>query len=83
MTVQELIKELQEQDPNRIVILQRDGEGNGFSPLSCAWAGIYRAETPWHGEIGLETLTESDKENGFSELDLIVGVPALILRPIA
>ncbi len=31
MTVKELIEELQECDPNRLVVLSRDEEGNSFA----------------------------------------------------
>lgn len=65
MTVRELIAQLQEEDPDRVVILQSDPEGNSFSPLREVWVGGYRAETPRRGEMG----PPSD------------GVPALVLVP--
>jgi|WetSurMetagenome_2_1015567.scaffolds.fasta_scaffold15150_2 hypothetical protein len=34
MTVRQLIKELQKLPQNRQVILQKDAEGNGYSPLA-------------------------------------------------
>lgn len=38
MTVKELIFDLKRHDPNMQVILQKDAEGNGYSPLSgCDW----------------------------------------------
>ncbi len=33
------------------VILQRDAEGNGYSPLSAMDLGWYRAESTWSGEV--------------------------------
>jgi hypothetical protein len=33
MTVQQLIKYLQQRDPKATVLVSRDEEGNGFSPL--------------------------------------------------
>ena len=69
MTVKELIAELGEiADQNRIVIMQKDGEGNGYSPLSCVETDAYWAETTWSGDVGLEPETPG-------------GVPALILVP--
>lgn len=52
MKVKKLIKELQKLDPNLEVILQKDSEGNGYSPLSeidshC----VYFPESSWSGEI--------------------------------
>jgi len=51
MKVREVIEELQKMDPELDVILQKDGEGNGYSP--CAGASdrcVYRAESTWSGE---------------------------------
>lgn len=82
ITVGQLSKLLEREDPNRIVILQKDSEGNGHSPLSSLWTGAYRAQTTWSGEVGLEELTPDDIEQGFSEDDVIKGKPALILCPV-
>lgn len=38
-------------DDNDLVILSKDGEGNGFSPLSEAEDNHYEAETTWMGEM--------------------------------
>jgi len=45
MTVKELIEQLKKEDPDRLVIMAKDPEGNGYSPLSDFWSGAYRAET--------------------------------------
>lgn len=83
MTVKELIQELQKENPNRLVVCQKDPEGNGYSPLSSWWTGDYRAETEWYGEAGLEKLTPEDLKAGFTEEDIIFdGVPALFLVPV-
>lgn len=51
-TVKELIEELKKLPPNAQVILQKDGEGNGFSPLSgVSGSCIYVPESSWHGEV--------------------------------
>lgn len=81
MTVRELIEFLQTEDPRRLVIIAKDAEGNGHSPLSSYWTGAYAADSTWSGEVGLEELTKEDKEAGYSEEDIIKGVPALILAP--
>jgi len=83
MTVRELIEGLLTEDPDRVVVMAKDGEGNGYSPLSSWWTGAYVAETTWYGEVGLETLTEEDQRRGYSEKDVKVGgMPALILSPV-
>lgn len=83
MTVKELIEKLQKEDPDRVVIVQRDIEGNGYSPLTDWWTGAYRAETSWYGEAGLEKLTHADKKQGYTEDDILDdGVPALFFCPV-
>lgn len=51
MTVKELIAELSELPPNALVVMSRDAEGNGYSPLSTLDTCHYTAETTWRGEI--------------------------------
>ena len=66
VTVAQLIKQLSKLDPKAVVILQRDSEGNGFSPLVGAEAAKYRAENKWSGEVphpdDLEDMDEEDKK---------------------
>jgi len=61
MTVQQLIEALQSYPQDFPVILSRDVEGNGFSPMPNE-RGItmekYEADTAWSGSIG-----ESDKDS--------------------
>ncbi len=83
MTVAELIEQLSQQDPARLVICQKDSESNSYSPLSDMWTGAYRAETTWYGEAGHEFLTDEDRENGYGDEDIITdGVSALFLCPV-
>lgn len=82
MTVAELIEKLQQENPKRIVVMAKDAEGNGHSPLHDFWAGAYRAETTWYGDVGLETLSADDEERGYTEGDIVEGEPALILMPV-
>lgn len=52
MIVSELINELKKLDQNKIVILQKDGEGNGYSPLSGSDEGsIYEAVSTYSGDV--------------------------------
>jgi len=77
-TVGKLITELQKYDKDRVVILSKDEEGNGFGAL-------YRVEPyTWNSkweEIGIESLTDKLKEWGYTEEDVIPGVPAIVLWP--
>jgi hypothetical protein len=83
MTVRELIEALADEDPNREVIMAKDGEGNSYSPLSSYWTGAYYADSTWSGKAGLEAITDEDREAGFDEADIVQGKPALILCPVS
>lgn len=82
MTVRELLAQLQQEDPDRIVVMASDSEGNSHSPLARLWRGAYKAETTWSGEVGLEKLTKEDRDQGYCEDDVLKGQPALVLRPV-
>jgi hypothetical protein len=82
MKVKELIAHLEEFDGDRLVVLSRDPEGNGFSPLADVSDAAYEAETPGSGWVGIEELTSVEIEAGFTEDDVKEdGVPALVLWP--
>ena len=49
-TVGELAGYLATQPRNRKVILRKDAEGNGHSPLAEAWEAMYSADTTWSGD---------------------------------
>lgn len=51
MTVIELIAELQELPPNSQIILQKDSEGNDYSPLMGAALGIYVPDNSYSGLV--------------------------------
>jgi hypothetical protein len=82
MTVADLIKKLEKQDPKRVVVVARDSEGNGYSPLASVETGAYRDETTYSGTVGLERLTPGLRKMGFTEEDVFTdGVPAVVLGP--
>ena len=61
MIVKELITLLQTMPEDSIVILQKDSEGNGYSPLASVDAEtIYAAETTWYGEVYSTRWTAED-----------------------
>jgi len=50
MKAKELIK-LLEKNPDREVVMSKDSEGNGFSPLADVGEQFYVPETTWSGEV--------------------------------
>jgi len=63
MTVKELKKLLSTEDDMTEIVMSRDEEGNGFSPLADVGKGIYVAESTWAGEL----YNEDDEEAPLSE----------------
>lgn len=83
MKVRELIELLQQEDPEREVILSRDAEGNGYSPCDGEFGtGAYRPTTAWSGEYGIEALTDVLEAGGYTDEDVVEGIPALVLYPM-
>lgn len=68
MTVKQLIAQLQKLDQDRIVVLRKDAEGNGHSPLADLDHCIYRPDSTWSGDVYPENANEDDygyvKERG-------------------
>ena len=71
MKVRDLIEALASEDPEREVIMASDAEGNGYSPLSSLYAGMYLPESTWAGEV------LDDEEEGDSR-----AIPAIVLCSI-
>lgn len=68
---------------NTPVVLAKDAEGNGFSPLDEAETGMYLAQTTWYGEHYLteeQRLAKDDPEDWFEAPDN--AVLAIFLRPV-
>lgn len=87
MTVQELRQQLEDLPGDTLVVMSKDGEGNGFSPLSEAESDnqMYTPETTWSGEIGLHHLTDELKAQGYTYEDVEdepTSVPCVVLWPI-
>lgn len=85
MKVSSLIKQLNTCDPNSEVIVQKDGEGNGFSPLSCVSKNaIYIPESTWSGEVFSLGWSAEDcclEEDEWKQMK-ITHKPVIILVPI-
>ena len=79
MKVKALIAKLQKMDPERIVVMARDEEGNGsFMPLQTVEAGSFNRN---RGEYGLEALTPKAEAQGYGEDDVVAGKPCVCLWP--
>ena len=48
-TVGELLDYLATQPRDRKVVMAKDAEGNGHSPLADAWEAMYEPESTWSG----------------------------------
>lgn len=72
MTVRELIELLSTLEPERVVILSSDREGNSYSPLDAYSEDYYVAETTYSGEV-YPTLEEADSDDA---------VPCVVLAPV-
>lgn len=82
MKVKDLIEQLKLHNPEDIVIMSSDSEGNSYSPLSSIYTGSYKAENSWRGEVGISELTPELIKIGFTEEDILEdSVPCVILGP--
>lgn len=72
MKIKELMEILADLNPEHEVVLSRDGEGNGFSPLSAYGVGQYVPESTWSGELR----SAENKECKKKDLNAIVLWPA-------
>lgn len=87
MKVSALIKALQACDPNAIVVLSTDAEGNDHRPVSYADASRHYCPDPdgHSGEVRYLALTPELERRGFGEEDLVGerpnAVPCVVLFP--
>lgn len=84
MKVRELLEILSTLDPEMECIVQKDAEGNGYSPLSGADPnGIYVAETTWYGEVYDSTWTAEDADMPEAAWNGMLEMPrCLVLHPV-
>tara|TARA_S200002703_G_scaffold108388_1_gene94176 strand:+ start:354 stop:617 length:264 start_codon:yes stop_codon:yes gene_type:complete len=72
MKVKELIRLLERCNSEDLVVMSKDGEGNGYSPLyTIDGESRYRPNSTWSGEIGLRQLDEYYESRGYSEEDVM------------
>lgn len=84
MKVSELLEQLKDLDPDMEVIMQKDAEGNGYSPLAGADPdAVYIEESTWSGEVYDATWSADEACMDEDEWEEILARPrALILHPI-
>lgn len=76
MTVEELRRSLDSFPSDALVVIAKDSEGNGHSPLTNSWQGFYDAEQPWFGSV------YDDRDIKECALDASKMVVAIILTPM-
>lgn len=83
LTVGEFITELQKLDPCRVLVMAKDAEGNGFSPLGGLWEGAYKPDSTWSGQVGFES-PASAVANGYDAFEDVLegGQPCVVLTPV-
>lgn len=86
MTAKELMDILATVRPDTLIILSKDGEGNGYSPLadmSRQEGTVYVAESTWSGEIHVPPGEDADPEDIETYEDAVAqGVHAICLWPV-
>jgi len=84
MNVGELKKVLEGLDDNMELIMQRDSEGNGYSPLSGAEPeAVYVANNTWSGVVYDTEWSAEDADMGECEWEqLKAGPKCVVLFPI-
>ena len=84
MKVRELIEQLQSLDPEMECIIQKDSEGNGYSPLAGADPdGIYIAETTWYGQVYDSNWSANDADMDNDLWEAMLKKPrCLVLYPV-
>lgn len=80
MKVKNLIKILKKVDPETLVVLSCDEEGNRYSKLAPV-DGYLNSFDEENNEIGLLSLTEDDEAAGYTEEDVITGKKCIVFWP--
>lgn len=82
--LREFVQSLEGLPDETPVILQKDPEGNGYSPLDGAGGGMYLAETTWSGEMYPTDAEIGDSETRYTDEDRAPtgAVPAIVLWPV-
>lgn len=72
LTVRKLIEDLQKLNPDQLVVLAKDGEGNDYSPLDSYSTGHYEAHSTWSGDVyGEEDVANGDAPDDLPEVVIL------------
>jgi hypothetical protein len=84
MKVSELITELLKLDQDADVILQKDSEGNGYSPLYAVdGAAVYVPDSTWSGSVYSTDWTADDADMDDAEWAEMLKRPrCVVLAPV-
>lgn len=87
MTVGQLKKLLAAIPDDHLVILQKDAEGNGYSPLADVEGrnNVYVPDSTWSGEVYYKKLTGALRSLGYTEEDVYPdddGIDCVVLAPV-
>lgn len=86
LTVGELLEALRGIPLDTLVVLQKDAEGNGYSPCAGIQAenAVYEADSTWSGEVKYAQLTDELRQQGYGENDTggSGAVPCVCLWPV-
>jgi hypothetical protein len=84
MKVRELMDSLAELDENAEVILQKDAEGNGYSPLYAVDGdAVYLSDSTWSGDVYSTDWTAEDTDMDEDEWAETLKKPrCVVLAPI-
>lgn len=81
MKVKELIKLLGKANPDAVVIMSKDSEGNRFSELCEVVTENYGWDEQ-NKDVGIAKLTDEHKKAGYKKDNVMDGIPAILLWPI-
>lgn len=81
ITVGELIGKLLSFDPDDLVVLASDSEGNNFSPLYELTEDLYQEDSNWSGNTCPREITDELRQGGWTEEDIMPGRPCITLWP--
>jgi len=78
MTVSQLMDILENCNPEALVVMAGDPEGNYYSEPVNVDKDLYINES---GDVGFNTMTPELRKQGFTDMDLIVGKECVVLTP--
>lgn len=77
MLVKELIEQLKQCDPDDLIVLSEDEEGNGYYEMNYFWKGIYNKE---ERQAKIRKLTPELIKCGFTEADIGTGINCIVFK---